>query len=54
MNNLIVFGNAEKEYWRRELGATVFPKTSGYLVQIQSYIEQGIRPIVQLGSGKKS
>jgi hypothetical protein len=53
MNNLIVFGNAEKEYWRRELGATVFPKTSGYLVQIQSYIEQGIRPIVQVGSGKE-
>jgi len=53
MNNLIVFGNAEKEYWQRELGARVFPKTSGYMVLIQSYIEQGIRPIVQVGSGKE-
>jgi hypothetical protein len=53
MNNLIVFGNAEKEYWRRELGAIVIPKTPGYLGLIQSYIEQGIRPIVQIGSARE-
>jgi len=53
MSNLIVFGNAEKEYWRRELGAEVIPKTPGYLGLIQSYINQGIRPIVQVGLGKE-
>lgn len=49
MNNLVVFGNSQQEFWRREFQAKILPKTGNYLIEIQELIDSGIRPIVQIG-----
>jgi len=49
MNNLVVFGNSQQEFWRREFQAKILPKTGNYLNEIQKLIDAGIRPIVQIG-----
>lgn len=49
MNNLVVFGNSQQEFWRREFQAKILPKTGNYLIAIQELIDVGIRPIVQIG-----
>ena len=53
MDNLVVFGNAQKEFWRREFQAKIFPKTGNYLNEIQKLIDVGIRPIVQIGQNSE-
>jgi hypothetical protein len=49
MNNLVVFGNSQQEFWRREFQAKILPKSGNYLSEIQKLIDAGIRPIVQIG-----
>ena len=50
MKKLIVFGNAECEYWAREFGAEVYPKTHEYIEAAKKLISNGIKPIIQVGS----
>ena len=53
MNNLVVFGNSQQEFWRREFQAKILPKTGNYLIEIQKLIDVGIRPIVQIGQNSE-
>ena len=49
MTELVIFGNAQQEFWRREFQAKVIPKTGNYLEEIQNLVDSGIMPIVQIG-----
>ena len=49
MTELVIFGNAQQEFWRREFKAKVIPKTGNYLEEIQRLVVSGIKPIVQVG-----
>jgi len=49
MSELVIFGSAQQEFWRREFKAKFLPKSGNYLDEMQRLIEGGIRPIVQIG-----
>jgi len=49
MGELVIFGSAQQEFWRREFKAKFLPKSGNRLDEMWRLIEAGIRPIVQIG-----
>lgn len=53
MSELVIFGSAQQEFWRREFKAKFIPKSGNYLDEMRRLIEVGIRPIVQIGQNSE-